>query len=184
MQPFDCVQFNYAPNAEARNILRAETGLWNAQSILYVGAHPQSRAFADEFATFSDVTLLEAWRANCEYYAARGKPFRHVQHGDALAAPFLFSEHFDAVVWWQGPEHVMREFMASTLNALQKVAPLLVVGCPWGIYPQGAEYGNPHEAHLSYLYPSDFEELGFTVRAIGKCDDPNGCLIGYRRGLT
>jgi hypothetical protein len=175
--------FHYAPNAEAALILRSEVpALWAARTILYVGAHPRSRAFSDEFATFADVTLLEPWLPNVGHYVARmGQPFRRVVHGVAMAVPWLLAgEPFGAAFWWHGPEHVAGPDLGPSLDALQYTTSLLVVGCPWGRYEQGAEYGNPFERHLSAIYPLDLVALGFTVRTIGAMDDPNGALVAWR----
>jgi hypothetical protein len=88
---------------------------------------------------------------------------------------------YQAVVWWHGPEHVKREELAATLARLEAMADIVILGCPWGVYPQGDYGGNPHEVHLATLLPEDFETLGYEVTTLGKRDDPASNLIAWKR---
>lgn len=63
---------------------------------------------------------------------------------------------------------VIEHFPKSVgLEVLQKIEQLtnryLVIDTPNGFVPQGPEYGNPYQRHLSGWFPHDFEGLGYNV---------------------
>lgn len=157
--------------------------LFGQGTLLYVGAHPCRAHCARALQSAGrQMTLLEVWGPNCDFYREqRPDLFCRVIHGDvrdARAWPFF---DFDAVLWWHGPEHIPAEDLAATLAHLEEIAPLVVLGCPWGAYKQGPVYGNPHEEHKQSIYPSQLEKLGYQVTRAGRADDPLGLLVAVRR---
>jgi hypothetical protein len=59
-------------------------------------------------------------------------------------------------------------------------AKAILLGCPWGIYPQGPVDGNEAQRHLATFYPDWFERLAYTVECTGKPDKPSGNLAAWR----
>lgn len=126
-----------------------------------------------------EITLLEVWPANAAHW--RGdKRLRSVIEGDVRQVDKLDLGTFDTVLWWHGPEHINRSDLVKTLAKLEQMAEgLIVLGCPWGIYPQGEFMGNPHEIHQSALYPADFEVMGYQTATLGEADR-QGSLIAWK----
>jgi len=61
-------------------------------------------------------------------------------------------------------EHLPRHLGFELLRACEAISDKYVIlETPNGFVPQGPEYGNPHQRHLSGWYVNDFEALGYTV---------------------
>jgi hypothetical protein len=61
-------------------------------------------------------------------------------------------------------EHLPRHLGFELLRACEAITnKYIILETPHGFVPQGPEYGNPHQRHLSGWYPQDFEALGYTV---------------------
>lgn len=128
-----------------------------------------------------EITLLEIWAANAAAYE-NDRRLRRVVVGDVRRLGELDLGTFDACLWWHGPEHIDKGELAGALAGLEAAAERLVVlGCPYGVYPQGPFMDNPHDAHRAALYPVDLEALGYSVVALGEADHPDGGLIGWKR---
>ena len=156
--------------------------LWKAENVLYVGAnrHAMPGLVAEMKAHGAKVHLLEAWGENVAHYQEKDPDiFETVMLDDVrdLGAP---APPFDAVVWWHGPEHLPADEWPGVLAKLEQIAPLVILGCPWGISEQGEEGGNPYEAHQSTIYPADLEACGYQVVAIGGGPDVNGYLVAWK----
>ncbi len=71
---------------------------------------------------------------------------------------------FDAVIWLHGPEHISWvDFDKCRKDIESKAKQIVIYQAPIGEYPQDELYGNPYEKHISTLYSSMFEELGYSV---------------------
>lgn len=61
-------------------------------------------------------------------------------------------------------EHVPRHLGFKLLRACEAISDKFVIlETPNGFVPQGPEYGNPHQRHLSGWYVHDFQALGYSV---------------------
>jgi hypothetical protein len=69
----------------------------------------------------------------------------------------------DCLMFWHGPEHLLKEEFLEILPKLEKKYKKLIFGMPWGEEPQGAAYGNPFEEHVSAWDVEEWEDLGYTV---------------------
>jgi hypothetical protein len=158
-------------------------GLYAGGSVLYVGAMPGRCQGLRQFVRAgSEVTLLEIWPEYAEHYKDDER-VAHVVTGDVreIAAIELPHEQYDVAFWWHGPEHVAFDDIAPALAAVEERARLVVIGCPWGEYEHGPQDGNPHQAHLSTIYPADLRRWGYRVATIGaQGTRGKGCLIGWR----
>ena len=152
-----------------------------AGKVLYVGARTDRAVLANELSKLHTQDLLEIWPPNAKHYERDGR-FARVILGDVRT--WEADTHYDAVVWWHGPEHIARWELAKTMLRLEQMADLVLVACPWGEYPQGAYGGNPHEEHVAALLPEDFTALGYEVATLGKCDDSASNLIAWKRKQT
>ena len=150
--------------------------------ILYVGANRCQEPYlvAALVEAGHKLTLLEAWGPNCDHHRTRDQ-FVHVAQGDIRNLPELPRENYDIAVWWHGPEHIMLDEIAPTLATLETTADLVVVGCPYGDYYQGANDGNEYERHLSTLLPPDLEQLGYVVMPVGLHDRTQENIVAWKR---
>ena len=155
--------------------------LWEAKRVLNIGANRCANpGLVDELkAAGAEVHLLEAWDENVAYYRERDSTkFASVTQGDVRDLPGKMGT-FDAVVWWHGPEHLPPEEWPVAVRVLESIAPLVILGCPWGTWEQGEEDGNPFEVHQSSIYPEDLTAMGYEVRAIGAGADQKGNLVAW-----
>ena len=157
-------------------------------SVLYVGANKNRQHFLDLFAAsgYERIVVLEAFEENYLHLRERferqqgGAPYR-VVHGRAQDVSTLGLGSFDVVFFWHGPEHLPHPEVAPTLGALERVAKKVVVcGMPFGLYEQGAEYGNPFEVHRSHLTPEFIESLGYVVDTLGARDREGSNLTAWK----
>ena len=139
--------------------------------MLYIGANPLRCHLANELNDAGwHLELLEVWQPNIDHYANNG-PFHELTLGDVREIGAL---RHDALVWWHGPEHIGKDEIPVLLRRLEAMVPVIVLGCPWGKYNQGAAYGNPYEEHRATLYPEDFLGWGYEVETCGRPDTGDG----------
>ena len=85
-------------------------------------------------------------------------------------------ESLDLVVLLDVVEHFPRQAGFRLLEACESLAAKYVlVKTPNGFVPQGPEYGNPWQRHLSGWFAHDFESLGYRVYGA----DGMKCMLGY-----
>lgn len=140
--------------------------------ILYVGANRHAPpTYVDALREAGcEIHLLEAYHENAMYYEFEDtERFDSVTEGDVrdLTSPF---DDFDAILWWHGPEHLQANEWPGVLANLETLAPLVVVGCPWGQWAQTETEGNAFEEHLCSVYPADLEACGYYTMTLGAID--------------
>ena len=163
-----------------RHLKSAAPYLFRPGSLLNIGANRIRFDLLPELhAAGRKITLLEAWPDNAAHWES-DKRLERVIVGDAREIDTLGLGKFDAVLWWHGPEHVERAELEATVAKLEALAEgLVVLGCPWGRYPQGPFMDNPFDAHRASLYPGDFTALGYRVTGLGQADN-QGSLIAWK----
>lgn len=152
--------------------------LWEPGTLLYIGASARRFQCGPELAEAGrELTLLEIWPPYVELYQEH-TAVKHAIQGDVrqVEAGMLPHPHYDVAFWWHGPEHVAEAELPPTLARLEALSDLVVLSCPWGEQPQGMSDGNPHQAHLTALYPEDLRWLGYRVATVG----PSGSLIAWK----
>jgi len=151
-------------------------------TLLYIGARTDAHAWLDEFiATGHTITVLEIWPLNVEglqqdtrFVTVAGD----VRNTDAVLPLAVF----DYVIWWHGPEHVWESEIEPTLRRLARIADkLLAVASPYGIYEQGEHAGNTYETHVTAIYPSMLEWIGFETATDGEANKQGGEVVGWIR---
>jgi hypothetical protein len=150
---------------------------------LYVGASMYRADYLSELHEAGyKVTVLDIWWPNV-WHLASDERVERVIHGDARNVGKIGLPRFDLAFWWHGPEHLKRTDSLRALAKLQKLADLVVIGCPDGNYPLGPAYGNPHEAHKSAWVAGDFERLGYQAESLGGEPGTETCHILAWKGL-
>jgi len=130
-----------------------------------VGANPKAFAFWEKLKGCV-VRIIEIWKPNCEALKAIMGVDAAIDLADIRTVDI--TEHYDLAVWWHGPEHVESNEVRPCLEKLEACADHVLIGCPWGDYPQGPIDGNPHEEHRNPLNPRYFEKKGYTVVTDGE----------------
>lgn len=155
--------------------------LWSAKRVLYIGANRCANpGLVDELKEAgAEVHLLEAWDENVAYYRERDPDkFASITQGDVRELADEMGT-FDAVVWWHGPEHLKADEWPDVLLGLEIMAPVVIIGCPWGRWEQGEADGNPYEVHQSSIYPDDLTARGYTVRGVGAGADQASYIVAW-----
>ena len=140
----------------------------NAKTILFVGWRYDADLCYDQFdytTKFAKVTLVEAWKPNCNAYVAHNKWNYPVEVicDDVLEFIKKTDRKFDVCVWFDGPEHVEYEqFVGFLRNAYGKIGHL-IVSTPNGVFPQKSIGGNAFETHKTIWHDYMYENLGFEV---------------------
>lgn len=80
--------------------------------------------------------------------------------GDAAAQLASLPRKYDVVLLVDVLEHFRKLAACGLLMDALKIARNVVVATPYGYYPQGEVFDNPHEAHLCGFFPSEFREGG------------------------
>lgn len=154
------------------------------RSVLYIGANKRRQYFLDWFerAGYARIVVMEAFKENVEFLKAeidRRMPSLEVVHGD-VRNPSDMPDRFDVAFFWHGHEHLREEEITPALKNLEAISRVVVLGCPHGIYMQGAEYGNPFEEHLSAVHPWFLERLGYETDTIGKADEQSSNILAWK----
>lgn len=161
------------------------------ESALYIGAsarvkNPKTGAilkklyYADKLAKRCGyVDLLEVWPDNIK--GLKGTPpFRKFILGDARAIDECVNQRYDLIFWWHGPEHIHEHEIFPTVERMKRVCNRhIIFGCPWGIYEQGAVYGNPYEEHMSHLHPEFYQKLGFITSTVSQPNHKMGNITSW-----
>jgi hypothetical protein len=141
-------------------------------SVLYVGANVRAFAFLDLLRDAGcSIDIVEAWKENVDALKPILRENENIVCADIRKIDLVSSfagRHFDLAIWWHGPEHVESPEVRPVLEKLTKSAKHVLIGCPWGDYPQGDVDGNPFEQHRCPLNPKYFERKGFKVATLGE----------------
>tara|TARA_B100001250_G_scaffold414356_1_gene452185 strand:+ start:814 stop:1404 length:591 start_codon:yes stop_codon:yes gene_type:complete len=160
-------------NAERlASVTKLAPGLFEAPGkLLYVGARHDRMEFGKEFQDAGHkFTILEIYEPNVKHLTETC-PWATVIQGDVRNLENFSENQFDYTFWWHGPEHIKEEELTDAVLGLENITKKIVVlGCPWGVYPQHHLHGNPHEEHEASLYPHHFEAMGYVVDKIGAAD--------------
>ncbi len=149
----------------------------DSQTILYIGARVDSFQFKEYLQKLDlKITILEIFHPNVVFL--RNKGFEVIE---ADITKYKTEKQWDIILWWGGPEHIGKSEIPEVLEKLEKMASKVVIlGCPWGIDPQGAIYNNFHEIHKCTLYEEDFLKLDYNARTLGKMDGDYSNLLARK----
>jgi len=148
-------------------------------TVLYVGASTKRAHCAAELVEAgNELTLLEIYPENAVFHADNPL-FQRVVQGD-VRDPVFADQRWDVAFWWHGPAHVAGSELGQALANLETHAGLVVLGCPWGSYPQTKVYRNPHERHRGKHSVTDFERFGYEVATLGTKDQHGSNLLAWK----
>jgi len=128
-----------------------------------------------------DWHILEIFQANVDNFlsTAPEKDHHRIHLGNLTEVDNLFSQPFDVLFHWHGPEHLDKKQYLNLLPKIEKMtAKLLILGCPNGHEDQGEAYGNPYEKHISFWTEDDFHQLGFKTILVS--DKKPGHITAYK----
>ena len=165
---------------EIMKLLQTNTPyLFRPGSLLNVGANRVRFQLLDDLHRAGrEITLLEAWPDNAAAYENDPRVSRIIA-GDVRELG-AFEQKFDAALWWHGPEHIDKADLPGALQRLEACADsLVVVGCPWGDYPQEPFMDNPYDEHKASIYTNDLVGLGYHVEIYDQMDK-GGKLIAWK----
>ena len=156
-------------------------------SCLYIGASPDRFEIVDLLLRwgYHTIDILEIWEDNVNRLREMNREnriFRSIIHGDVRDILELIHEEYDVVMWWHGPEHIPKKDFRDTVVKIERYASeYVVIGCPWGEYPQGEVKGNKYEIHVSKIYKKDFEKLGYHTQTLRKRDKRGSNILAWRK---
>jgi len=152
--------------------------------LLYVGANKDRFHYGiDLYRAGNRLTVLEIWPPYIDEIKHK-EMIHNIVCGDVREADRLVLGHhmFDYTVWWHGPEHLDYEDIPDALWRLERITRRVVIlGSPWGRYPQGTVHGNPYEAHRSALMPDDFQQWGYETATLGEPHVIDSNILAWRR---
>ena len=128
-----------------------------------------------------DYHILEVFEPNVQNFLDHAAPEDHhrITCGNLLDIESLYSQPFDVILHWHGPEHLEQQTYLDALPALSSMAnKLLILGCPNGEEEQNQAYGNPYEEHISFWTEQQFQELGFETILVS--DKSPGHITAYK----
>ena len=179
--------------ARKRQLLKHIPGVVKCESMLYIGANPRRMELLDLFwakAPDMRIHVVEAWEENVKGLKklnAEYGIFRDIIHQDVRnivevkGREVHYQDMWDIVMFWHGPEHLEKEEIPSILGAMEILADRYVIlGCPWGSFPQKDVGGNPFEEHKSVLYPKDFISWGYWTDTIKKPGKRGGHILAWK----
>ncbi len=175
--------------ARKRQILKHIPGVVKCKSMLYIGANPRRFEMLDLFwaeAPQMKVDVLEAWEPNVEGLKklnAKYGIFTKIIHGDVrdVSEYIPKGNFYDVIMFWHGPEHLPSNAFHNVLVMLEKIATKYVIlGCPWGKFPQKDVGGNPFEEHKSSFHPGEFHLWGYKTDTIKKPDKRGGHILAWK----
>ena len=160
--------------------------VYDYRSLLYVGGHAKHNRhlqLTDEFLKHGyDIDVVEIHKPNVDEMKEKYKWIRHVIHADIRFFQSAMIRSYDVVMFWHGIEHIYKSDLMSLISRMSAYTnELIIFGCPYGIYEQGAEYDNPHEIHISHWYPEELEELFLNISVIGEKDSKKGNILAWKR---
>ena len=108
-----------------------------------------------------DWKIVEVFEHNVVDAINKGCPKSKILHMNIKEVDAL--PESDCLMFWHGPEHLLKEEFLNILPKLEKKYKNLIFGMPLGEEPQGAAYGNPHERHISAWEILEWEQMGYKV---------------------
>lgn len=152
--------------------------VFDYKTVLYVGGGNRLQVF-DEFVKHNcTIDIVEVFAPNI-LKLVNVKGIRSIFHSDIET--FNPKDKYDVVFFWHGIEHIKKGSVHKLIKKIERyTTKLIVFGCPYGIYEQGAEYGNEFEKHISVWYPDDFPLRGFKCDTIGMKDTKRANLIAWK----
>jgi len=108
-----------------------------------------------------DWSIVEVFEPNVSAAISQGCPEDKIYNLSIVDVDKL--PEADLLLFWHGPEHLLKEDFLSILPKLEDKYDKLIFGMPLGEEPQGEAYGNPYECHISAWSSQEWKDLGYEV---------------------
>jgi len=162
--------------------------IWNYDHYLYVGANEKRFHFKQKLMELSlyggsTIDVIEANSGNIPFLIKQTW-IRDVCNDDirnfAFSGTYPWMDKYDATIWSHGPTCLnTKEFAEQTIQFLKKISKLIVIMCPWGLYPESQDKTSYYDTNKFALYPYFFEQLGFKTDTIGSPDVAGSNLLAW-----
>jgi hypothetical protein len=124
-----------------------------------------------------DWSIVEVFDKNVQESLEAGCPESKIHHMNITDVDNL--PEADALLFWHGPEHLLKEDFLAILPELEKKYKTLIFGMPLGDHPQGVTHGNIHEEHISEWHTPEWEDLGYKVIEVWD-NQPHPHITAYK----
>tara|TARA_R110000824_G_scaffold303001_1_gene490797 strand:- start:2646 stop:3197 length:552 start_codon:yes stop_codon:yes gene_type:complete len=125
-----------------------------------------------------DWKITEIFKPNVDDSIAAGCPPDQICQGDIMNTDSYDSA--DLLIFWHGPEHIIKEdFLAKLPEIEKKAKKLIIFGMPDGFLPQGECYGNEWEEHVSGWTKEDWHTLGYKTLLV-EGSGPGNHITAYK----
>jgi len=152
--------------------------------LLYVGANKNRHHYMKElYDAGNEISVLEVWEPYVDGIRHK-EMISSINIGDIREVSDIELKYsmYDYVLWWHGPEHITIHELAKTLYHIEKITKSIVIlGSPWGKYPQGVVNGNPFETHEAYLDQKDYNQYGYETKTLGVRDVIDSNILAVKR---
>lgn len=173
--------------ARKRLIINNIPEVLNAKTMLYIGANPNRMELIDLFYGMGIIIdVVEAWEENFNGLCKLNEKwmiFRRIYRADIREEIYCsYFDKYDVVCWHHGPEHIPKEQVPRTLEILEGFAlQYVILGMPWGLFPQGPKEGNIHEVHHWAAGKKFFENLGYETQSIKKKNKRGSHILAWKK---
>lgn len=165
--------------------------IWDYGRYLYVGANEKRFHFKDNLKRMFDyagieVDVVEINPENATYLLNQAW-ISSVWTDDILRIAFNhrypWMDKYDVVLWSHGPTCLeSKEEATKTIGYLKQAGHgLLVLMCPWGLYPEDQDKKSYYDTNKFAVYPHFFNELGFQTDTLGLPDTAGSNLLAWWR---
>jgi len=156
-------------------------------SVLYVGANKKRQHFLDlfELTEYSKIVILEIFKENVEFLKNKfnDSTIYSIVHGDVRNVDKLNLGKFDVVFFWHGIDLLPKTDIKTTIKKLEKIGNnLIVLGIPFGNYLKDDTVydNNLNEDHISPIYPSFLENIGYKTKTLGIADVIGSSITAWK----
>lgn len=130
------------------------------KKLLYIGANKSRIALYEEFKNLKfNIEILEIFKSNVEYLKQNNY---NVIEGDVQNIDNIINSKYGIIIWWHGPEHIEQINVPKTLEKIEKLTNLVILGGPLNDRIGQTEIdGNLHEIHRWLINEEYFKHLGY-----------------------
>ena len=157
------------------------------QSVLYIGANKRRQHFLDVFANsgYSKIVVLEIFLENVKFLKNKfnNTKIYSIVHGDVRNLDQFNLGKFDVIFFWHGIDLLPKKDIKTTITKLENLGnSLIILGIPFGKFPKDDTIydNNTNEDHISPIYPSFLQDLGFETKTLGPKDQLGSSITAWK----
>lgn len=149
-----------------------------SQCITYVGWRNNFSFFDYYYSLVEQIFIIEIWQNHVDQFEKKYYNIEIICNNICNFENLITEKQRDCLLWQQGPEHLEMKQAKNLINQMKKTFSKIIIETPNGQWEQGPDGDNIYETHLSYWYPENYEELGFTYTLFGGTTE-HDIIIGY-----